>query len=69
MPPAFIECVKFETQESRLFTVEFCLKCCDVGGGGGGGGGGEGEGVNVNVIMTLMFPQGLWTSLLITNEL
>ena len=28
------------------------LKCCDVKGGGGG---------NVNVIMTLIFPQGLWT--------
>ena len=32
VPPAFIECVKFEILKLRLFTVEFCLKCCDVKG-------------------------------------
>ena len=35
MPPAFIECVKFEILKLTLFGVEFCLKCFDVGGGGG----------------------------------
>ena len=37
MPPAFIECVKFEILKLRLFGVEFSLKCYDVKGRGGGG--------------------------------
>ena len=37
------------------FSVEFMLKYCDVKRGGK-----EGKN-NVNVIMTLIFPQGLWT--------
>ena len=49
---------KFEILKLSLFSVESCLKCCDVKGEGGGGGGG----VNVNFIMMLIFPQGLWTS-------
>ena len=47
MPPAFIECVKFETQ---TFSVEFCRKWCDVKEKGGGG-----VKILFNVIMMLIF--------------
>ena len=47
-------------EQNESFSVESILKCCDIKRGGG-------EGVNVNVIMTLIFPQGLWTSPLMTE--
>ena len=45
---------QFLSFKFRLFSVESCLKCCDIKRVEGG--------VKVNVIMTLILPQGLWTS-------
>ena len=42
-------------EQNQSFSIESMLKCCDVKRGG------EGVKINVNIIMTLIFPQGLWT--------